>query len=64
LRLGGGAEAKRQKGRIQISTRSEHGRKLENRRKGAIQGSRKRVQHVEGAAVPAVEDSEWSDIED
>lgn len=56
------------KGRMQISTKSGYERKLENNRRGAIEGSRRRGQIVDaegggGEGGPA-EDSEWGGIED
>ncbi len=50
------------KGRMQISTKSGYERKLENNRKGAIQGSKRREQVFErGDRIeqPAAEDTVW-----
>ncbi|KAL2060093.1 hypothetical protein VTL71DRAFT_9915 [Oculimacula yallundae] len=58
------------KGKMQISTKSGYERKLENNRKGAIQGSRRRAQleAVEGEAEKADEkmadDGEWGGIDE
>ncbi|KAG9249276.1 P-loop containing nucleoside triphosphate hydrolase protein [Calycina marina] len=43
-----GVEAKKGKGRMQISSKSGYERKLENNRKGAIKGSQRRAQLAEG----------------
>jgi ATP-dependent RNA helicase DDX52/ROK1 len=62
-----GKEAKGGKGRMQISTKSGYERKLENNRKGAIQGSRRRKQELEredGIEQPAAEDTEWGGIDE
>jgi ATP-dependent RNA helicase DDX52/ROK1 len=60
-----GKEAKMGKGRMQISTRSGYERKLENNRRGAIQGSKRRMQNPEGGAgnEQQAEDSEWGGID-
>jgi ATP-dependent RNA helicase DDX52/ROK1 len=54
------------RGKVQISTKSGYERKLENNRKGAIQGSkrRKHAEAVEETGERAAEDSEWGGIED
>ena len=54
------------KGTALISTKSGYERKLENNRKGAIQGSKRRkYAEVEGEAKePGAEDSEWGGIDD
>jgi ATP-dependent RNA helicase DDX52/ROK1 len=58
-------EAKGKKGRMQISTKSGYERRLENNRKGAIQGSKRRIQQALSAeADPAAADSEWGGIDD
>ncbi|PMD37900.1 P-loop containing nucleoside triphosphate hydrolase protein [Hyaloscypha variabilis F] len=62
-----GKEAKGKKGRMQISTKSGYERKLENNRKGAILGSRRRIreaQKEENDDQPAVEDTEWGGIDE
>jgi ATP-dependent RNA helicase DDX52/ROK1 len=62
-----GKEAKGKKGRMQISTKSGYERKLENNRKGAILGSRRRIreaQKEENDEQPAVEDTEWGGIDE
>lgn len=62
-----GKEAKGGKGRMQISTKSGYERKLENNRKGAIQGSRRRKQEFEREdriEQPAAEDTEWGGIDE
>jgi len=58
-----GKEAKGAKGRMQISTKSGYERKLENNRKGAIQGSKRRT-HAEAEDTNVQEDSEWGGIDD
>jgi ATP-dependent RNA helicase DDX52/ROK1 len=60
-------EAKGGKGRMQISTKSGYERKLENNRKGAIQGSRRRKRELEREGSheqPAAEDTEWGGIDE
>ena len=60
-----GKESKTGKGRMQISTKSGYERKLENNRKGAIQGSKRRMLNLE--AETGNEDqagSEWGGIEE
>jgi ATP-dependent RNA helicase DDX52/ROK1 len=60
-RRGGPKEAKNGKGRVQISTKSGYERKVENNRKGAIQGSRRRAlegQRNDGGGELVVEDSD------
>jgi ATP-dependent RNA helicase DDX52/ROK1 len=60
-----GTEAKAKKGRMQISTKSGYERRLENNLKGAILGSKRRVQYAEPAEEDrAAEDSEWRGIDD
>jgi ATP-dependent RNA helicase DDX52/ROK1 len=63
-----GNEAKNGKGRMQISTKSGYERKLENNRKGAIQGSRRRMQQAESVEnlveKRSAEDSEWGGFDD
>lgn len=62
-----GKEAKGKKGRMQISTKSGYERKLENNRKGAILGSKRRkreVQREDADERPAAEDSEWGGIDE
>ena len=57
-----GEEAKTGKGRMQISTKSGYERKLENNRKGAIQGSKRRMRAETGNEDQA--GSEWGGIEE
>lgn len=60
-----GKEAKGGKGRMQISTKSGYERKLENNRKGAILGSRRRKKGFEREGLhdePPMEDTEWGGI--
>lgn len=57
------------KAKMQISTKSGYERKLENNRKGAIQGSKRRALQVENGELPRVEKSaedegEWGGIDD
>ena len=62
-----GKEAKGKKGRMQISTKSGYERKLENNRKGAILGSRRRMREVQkedNGEKTAVEDTEWAGIDE
>jgi len=62
-----GKEAKGGKGRMQISTKSGYERKLENNRKGAIQGSRRRKQEFEREdriEQPGAEDTEWGGFDE
>ena len=59
-----GKEAKTKKGRMQISTKSGYERKLENRRKGAVLGSRRRMQQAQGVDQHDAEDDEWGGIDD
>lgn len=61
-----GNEAKGKKGRMQISTKSGYERKLENNRKGAIQGSKRRLQDAVSGEEDrgAGDDSEWGGIDD
>jgi ATP-dependent RNA helicase DDX52/ROK1 len=64
-----GNEAKGKKGRMMISTKSGYERKLENNKKGAIEGSRRRMkaagqsEAVEGRKSGG-EDSEWGGLDD
>ena len=68
--LGGdreGNEAKGKKGRMMISSKSGYERKLENRRKGAIEGSKRRgvvVVETDGDDIDRGEESEWGGIEE
>jgi ATP-dependent RNA helicase DDX52/ROK1 len=62
-----GKEAKGGKGRMQISTKSGYERKLENNRKGAIQGSRRRKQEFEREdriEQLGAEDTEWGGFDE
>ncbi|KAE9368216.1 P-loop containing nucleoside triphosphate hydrolase protein [Stipitochalara longipes BDJ] len=62
-----GKEAKGKKGRMQISTKSGYERKLENNRKGAILGSKRRMreaQNEESNERPAAEYTEWDGIDE
>ena len=65
-----GNEAKGKKGRMQISTKSGYERKLENNKKGAIAGSRRRMREAEHSGLVGEgqknggEDSEWAGIDD
>ena len=54
------------KGKAQISTKSGYERKLENNRKGAIQGSKRRkyAEASEETEEHVAEDSEWGGIDD
>lgn len=65
--LGKGVEGKgKEKWKAQISTKSGYERRLENNRKGAIQGSKRR-KYAELAAEAeggVAEDSEWGGIDD
>jgi ATP-dependent RNA helicase DDX52/ROK1 len=66
-RRGGPKDVKKGKGRMQISTKSGYERKMENNRKGAIQGSRRRALDVAkdlGDADQVAEDSEWGGIDE
>jgi ATP-dependent RNA helicase DDX52/ROK1 len=53
---------------MMISTKSGYERKLENNRKGAIEGSRRRMraagQSVEEGQKNGEEDSEWGGLDD
>ncbi|KAG4035160.1 hypothetical protein MFRU_002g05040 [Monilinia fructicola] len=51
------------KSRMQISTKSGYERKLENNRKGAIEGSKRRKQGNAAEAVERVEDDGWEGID-
>ncbi|ESZ91911.1 hypothetical protein SBOR_7705 [Sclerotinia borealis F-4128] len=67
--LGRGKDGKDSKGeksksRMQISTKSGYERKLENNRKGAIQGSKRRKQENVGGDGEKVEDDGWDGIDD
>lgn len=61
-----GKEAKTGKGRMQISTKSGYERKLENNRKGAILGSKRRMQNAEANEIDEqhVKESEWGGIDE
>ena len=61
-----GNEAKAKKGRMMISTKSGYERKLENNRKGAIEGSRRRMREalVEEGQKNGGDDSEWGGIDE
>lgn len=62
-----GKEAKGKKGRMQISTKSGYERKLENNRKGAILGSRRRTREGQKEGTddrPTAEDIEWGGIDE
>jgi ATP-dependent RNA helicase DDX52/ROK1 len=62
-----GKEAKGKKGRMQISTKSGYERKLENNRKGAILGSRRRARETQKEETddrPTAEDIEWGGIDE
>jgi len=60
-----GKEAKGKKGRMMISSKSGYERKLENRRKGAIDGSKRRgVVERDGDDIDRGEESEWGGIEE
>lgn len=60
-----GNEAKTGKGRMQISTKSGYERKLENNRRGAIQGSKRRMQMDEKVVDEGKEqESEWDGIDE
>lgn len=63
-RRGGQKEVKKGKGRMQISTKSGYERKMENNRKGAIQGSQRRVALGERHAAEKGEESEWDGIDE
>ena len=54
------------KGKMHISTKSGYERKLENNRRGAIEGSRrrKRAEALEETEQRGAEDSEWGGIDD
>ena len=57
-----GVEARRSTGKAKISTKSGYEKKLENRKKGAIRGSQRRME-IE-ANENAGEESEWAGIEE
>jgi ATP-dependent RNA helicase DDX52/ROK1 len=59
-----GKEAKVKKGRMQISTKSGYERKLENRKKGAILGSKRRIRQLGSNDKRDDKDSEWGGIDD
>jgi ATP-dependent RNA helicase DDX52/ROK1 len=63
-----GKESKGKKGSMQISTKSGYERKLENNRKGAIQGSRRRMREAGDAneldEQHGAEDSEFGGFDD
>jgi ATP-dependent RNA helicase DDX52/ROK1 len=63
-----GNEAKGKKGRMMISTKSGYERKLENNRRGAIEGSRRRMREAlvgeEEGEKTGGEDSEWGGLDD
>jgi ATP-dependent RNA helicase DDX52/ROK1 len=62
-----GKEAKTGKGRMQISTKSGYERRLENNRRGAIQGSKRRVlldERVGESKEHEREDIEWGGIDE
>jgi ATP-dependent RNA helicase DDX52/ROK1 len=60
-----GKEAKGGKGRMQISTKSGYERKLENNRKGAILGSRRRKSEFEREVGEShSSDTEWAGIDE
>jgi len=63
--LGKGKEEGK-KGRMMISTKSGYERKLENNRKGAIEGSRRRMREaiVGEGEKSGGEDSEWGGIDE
>jgi len=55
----------RGKGKAQISTKSGYERKLENNRKGAIQGSKRRkTAEDEEVMGEKAEESEWGGLDD
>lgn len=58
-----GVEARRT-GKAKISTKSGYERKLENRKKGAIKGSQRRIEAEATAEEDAGEESEWGGIEE
>ncbi|KIM98107.1 hypothetical protein OIDMADRAFT_203619 [Oidiodendron maius Zn] len=66
--LGKGKDGKVSKGKksgMQISTKSGYERRLENNRKGAIMGSKRRMQNEMSIEVDrADDDSEWGGIDD
>lgn len=49
---------------IRISTKSGYDRRLENKKKGAVEGSRKRLVQEETRSGPEDEDEEWEGIDD
>ncbi|KAG0652186.1 ATP-dependent RNA helicase ROK1 [Hyphodiscus hymeniophilus] len=65
-RRGGLEKVGEGKGKAQISTKSGYERKLENNRKGAILGSKRRKFAAEGEEKPELraEDSEWDGIDE
>lgn len=63
-RRGGQKEVKKGKGRMQISTKSGYERKMENNRKGAIQGSQRRATMGEREVAEKGEESEWDGIDE
>ena len=59
-----GKELKNGKGRMQISTKSGYERKLQNNRRGAIQGSQRRAQLADADDAAGVEESEFEGLDD
>jgi len=65
-----GNEAKGKKGRMQISTKSGYERKLENNKRGAIEGSRRRMREAEHGRLVEEgqrnggDDIEWGGIDE
>ncbi|KAI9648052.1 RNA-dependent ATPase rok1 [Ciborinia camelliae] len=57
------AKGGKSKSRMQISTKSGYERKMENNRRGAIQGSKRRKQENVGGDGPVVENDEWEGID-
>ncbi|RDW72973.1 hypothetical protein BP6252_06880 [Coleophoma cylindrospora] len=50
--------------KMKISTKSGYERRMENNRKGAIQGSKRRAKEVEATAEDGGEESEWGGLDE